>query len=695
MFCSGFYIYRMKKLFLLPLLLITAASSFAAVGDTTVIVAHTLSNMASPPSNDDIWTVFPNTSTTYQRVVMKFTLGCGTPNCSGWDYTVNASLGKKSGTLDSSIVSIDTLTHDTVWNYTDHVNFIEVGRLITPYGTYMAAGSNGFNNAWTHPYYYDVTDYAALLKDSVNVRVHYDGWTDAFSARVEFIFIEGVPTRQVETVREIYNTYIGYPNSAGFESVADAKTFPIAANVTSAKLVLIMTGHGNQGEFDPHYIHWKVNSNEIYSRILWKDDCDVTAVAPQGGTWVFSRANWCPGEKIPVFETDITPYITPGQNVLLDLDFDDFTIQSGASAGYGVSAHLVTYTSQKDNDVMMEEIIAPNNDKPYVHWNPISTTPKVKIKNTGKSTLNYAEISYWVKGGTKWYYEWYGALPSFESELITLPAFDWNGLDTNDRVFYAEAKWPNQVPDEYEFNNKIESKFNMAPKLDSAFFIFFKSNNQPWENKYVVLNEAGDTIRYKTTFAATTNNFDTLRLQPGSYAFDFFDFDSISWGCGDGLSFFLNQNPQACPVGSSCYETNGQLKLRRLNNTSIKDFSTELGRNTHYEFTVGYPLGYNPPKQAPNPPVHTGVSEVNNVSATMNVFPNPAHDVINIEIDLSQKENGLVDVRDITGKLLKQFTVTDVRHYKLSLSSAEFAKGVYFVNFSSKTTRVAKKVVVE
>lgn len=66
----------------------------------------------------------------------------------------------------------------------------------------------------------------------------------------------------------------------------------------------------------------------------------------------------------------------------------------------------------------------------------------MSIKNTGTSNLTYAVISYWVKGGPKWYYEWTGNLLPFETEKITLPAFDWNGLDTSDRVFYAEAKWP-------------------------------------------------------------------------------------------------------------------------------------------------------------------------------------------------------------------------------------------------------------
>lgn len=660
----------------------------AATGDTTVIVVHTLSNLASPPSNDDVWQVFPNNSTTYQKIVMKFTLGCGTPNCSGWDYTVNASLGKKSGTLDSTIVAIDTTTLDTTWSYSPHVDFMEVGRLITPYGTYMANNSNGFNNSWTHPYYYDVTDYASILKDSVNVRVRYDGWTDAFSARIEFIFIEGPPTRTVQKVTEVYNTYIGYPDVTGFESVAVPKQFYIDPSVTSAKVLLIMTGHGSQGEFDPHSFHIKVNNQNVYSRLLWKDDCDITAIAPQGGTWIFSRANWCPGEQVPVFEADITPYITPGQNVVLDLDFDDYTIQSGQGAGYGTSMHLITYTGQKNNDVMLEEIIAPNSDKPYLHFNPICTTPRVKIKNMGKMPLTYAEISYWVENGFKWYYEWTGNLQPFESEIVDLPAFDWVGVDTTAPKFYAEAKWPNQTPDEYALNDKLQSVFKMTPKMDSVFYIFFKANNHPEENWYIVKNEAGDTIVLKNTFTSGATYRDTLHLVPGSYAFDFNDFDNVNWGCGDGISWWLNSQEGL--------ENSGQINLRKLNNQIVKSFNGDFGRNIHYEFTVGYSLGYNTPKLPPTPPIHpTGINDLSALTANMTVFPNPTDDAATVHFNLSVESDCSIQLTDITGRLLQQFNLNAAQDGTVQLSTANLSTGVYFVTLKATGKTLSKKLVVK
>jgi len=673
-----------RFLFLLPLWAASYSEGFGAHGDTTVILAHTQTNLNSPPSDDDEWVVFPNDGRRWQRITMKFTLGCGIPNCSGWDYTVNVRFGKKNGTLDSTVASIDTLTNDTTWNYFDHVEFIEAGRLITPYGTYMANNTNGFNSSWTHPYYYDVTDYAEILKDSVNVRVHYDGWTDAFSATIEFLLIEGEPSRTVSNVVEVYDTYIGYPDKTGFENVATPKSFIIPLNTTTAKLTVIMTGHGSQGEFDPHSFHLKVNGTRVYSRLLWKNDCGMNAIAPQGGTWIFNRANWCPGEKVPVYEIDITPFVTPGQFATIDLDFDDYIVQAGASAGYGTSVHLIIYSAQNTHDAMLEEIIAPNNDKPYLRYNPICTHPIVKIKNMGKFPLTYAEISYWVKGGSKWYYEWTGNLVPFESEIVKLPAFDWNSSVSANTTFIAEVNWPNNMQDEYSWNNRLESQFDITPQLDTTFIILLRTNNRPEENWYVLKNEEGDTLLYKANLAAGTTYRDTVNLPHGSYTLDLYDYDA-QWEGGDGLSWWLNTQQG--------WETAGTFSLRRGNNTLLKNFNADFGSNIHYEFTVGYSLGDNPAKTPPPPPLHpTSISEFP-VAAAINVFPNPASEVLNIKIDLSKQVEGRVVLSDVTGKAVQQLEFNSP-HELFTFSTKNLAAGVYFVTFISGEIRVAKKVIL-
>ena len=656
-------------------------SASANVGDTTIITSHVNTNLNSPPSNDDLWVTFPN-SKTWSKIIMKFTLGCGTPNCSGWDYTVSTSLGKKTGLLDSTIASIDTVAHDTVWTKFDQVKYNEVGRLITPYGTYMAQQSNGFNKLWTHPYYFDLTDYAGTMKDSVSIRIHYDGWTDAFSGKVEFIMVEGTPSRAVLQVNELYNEYITYNDGPSFEAVAIPKSVQIPSGCTSAKLNLIMTGHGSTGEFMPYNYHIKVNGTEVVSRLLWKGDCGINAVSPQGGTWIFNRANWCPGEKINVYELDLSSYITAGQTASIDLDMDDFVLASGESAGYGIASYLICYGSQKNNDVAMEEIIAPSSDKPYLHFNPICGNPIVSIKNFGKNNLTDCDITYWIKGGNKCYYQWHGQLKPFQTARVVLPSFDWSGLDTSDRQFFAEVSWPNGVTDEFSANNLLYAKFNLPPLVDSVFVINLKTNNHPEENKYLIRNENGDTILFKTSLPVSKTVLDTVTLQPGCYSFDFYDYDA-QWEGGDGLSWWLNTQQGL--------ESSGTLAFRRFNNTVIKIFNPDFGSNIHYEFTVGNLLGSFDPKAPCTEPIHTGILSTNEIQ--FSVYPNPATNTFFIKTGTTMA-NAKVTVFDVFGKQMITKQVYLLNSIPLEVNAEVLSNGIYFVNVEYNGIKSVKQISI-
>lgn len=676
----------MRHLFTLAIILFFTISVNAAAGDTTWVTAISNANLNSPPSNDDIWAQLPNGSVNYSRILMKFTLGCGTPDCSNWDYTVKASIGKKTGVMDSTITAIDTLTGDTSWNVFDVIQFYEIGRLITPYGTYMAAGSNGFNSNWTHPFYYDVTDFASLLQDSTLMRITYDGWSDAFSGKIELLYIEGEPSRTVSSIQPIFNGYGNYPSSADFENVVGPQTLSIPAGTTSAKVWVIITGHGSQGEFDPHDLHLKVNSTEIAARLAWKDNCGLNAVFPQGGTWIFNRANWCPGEGVPVMEFDVSNYITAGQNVSIDLDMDDYVVAAGEGAGYIISSYLITYSSQKQHDVMLEEIIAPNNDKPYLRFNPICSKPMVKIKNMGKSNLTYAEISYWVKGGAKCYYEWNGFLPPHQSTEITLPPFDWGGLDTSDKVFYAEARWPNQVPDEYEPNNMLASSFSLPPVLDSTFRITLKTNDHPEENAGGIKDENGNWVFQHLNLAPSTTYTETISLSPGCYVYELTDYDA-NWEGGDGLSWWLNTQQG--------YETAGALQFRKSNNQIIRIFNPDFGNRVHYQFMVGYPLSFGPPKPACEAPIHSAVVEAKTVNSFMDVVPNPGNGKFLVRYGLKNESSyNEIQVFDIFGGRIYQNNLFVEREGNVEVNLSKQAAGVYVVVIRNETETLTQKVLI-
>ena len=56
----------------------------------------------------------------------------------------------------------------------------------------------------------------------------------------------------------------------------------------------------------------------MYTQEIWRDDCGENPLYPQGGTWIYDRANWCPGDKATTREHELTSFIESGQENLID-----------------------------------------------------------------------------------------------------------------------------------------------------------------------------------------------------------------------------------------------------------------------------------------------------------------------------------------------------------------------------------------
>ena len=82
-------------------------------------------------------------------------------------------------------------------------------------------GTNGYTEDWQHVFSYDITDFAHLLVDSVEIDAFYSGWSSGFSATTDFEFIEGIPARNVLAVNNVYKnaaSSYSYSSSSDFET---------------------------------------------------------------------------------------------------------------------------------------------------------------------------------------------------------------------------------------------------------------------------------------------------------------------------------------------------------------------------------------------------------------------------------------------------------------------------------------------
>ncbi|MBT8326491.1 MAG: hypothetical protein KJP21_02130, partial [Bacteroidia bacterium] len=421
--------------------------------DTLSVVAHQNTQMVWHVNYDNK-VHFPTEGKSFRKIYMHFTLGCASSGCSHWDYDVLTQIMHNTGEKDSSISNLDTISEiplvvDTTWNVFDVVEPYELGRLITPYGNYMdfrdyPNGINGFDSSWKHTFIYDVTDYVSLLKDSVIIRAKYNGWSSGFSATIRFDFIEGKPQRNVIDLQNVYSKGGGYQNSEQFESnVIPAKTFKIPEGTKSAQAKVIVTGHGNNessncGEFCDKDYFYKVNGNTEFTYRMWREDCGAVPVRPQGGTYLYPRANWCPGDKVQEQRWELTPFLGE-DSITLDMDIEAYTNAGSGGSSHNISSTVFFYG--EDNyafDTELHTIIAPSNLSEHINYNPSCGDVIVVIKNNSRTPLTYAKIEYGPKGGKMRIGEWNGNLEFEQMDTVYLPPPYWNGIDPSQTRFVAK-----------------------------------------------------------------------------------------------------------------------------------------------------------------------------------------------------------------------------------------------------------------
>ena len=152
--------------------------------------------------------------------------------------------------------------------------------------------------------------------------------------------------RSVHDVKNIWTGDIGW--CANTENDLNERKVLIPADAENSRLKVRLTGHGEDGnncaEFCPNYCYLFIDSVQRYSRQIWRTDCPLNPLYPQGGTWVYERANWCPGAEVTTYDMELTPYVNPGDSALLDLNLNPYNAPGGGSwPNYVTETQLITY----------------------------------------------------------------------------------------------------------------------------------------------------------------------------------------------------------------------------------------------------------------------------------------------------------------------------------------------------------------
>jgi hypothetical protein len=570
-------------------------------------------------------------------------------------YSCTFLLDSAGYTCDSMLLPPDSVIHLVIHDYYsapfEVINRYEMLRFITPYGIGLDLGEEGFT--WI----YDVTDYRPLLKDSVHLTA--GNWQELID--IKFLMIDGTPPRQV---LKIENVWHGDWYLSQFEVKVLPQTIHLDPQAQMFNLRVRTSGHGmggtsNCAEFCPKIHSLDIEGDTIYQWILWKK-CAMNPLYPQGGTWIYDRAAWCPGTEVDTYDNELTPFITPGSGEIT-IDYDS---EYDPGGHYVVETQLFSYSAPSfDLDASVEDIIAPDNRKINNRFNPACGHPVIVIRNNGATSLSSLKINYQINSDTTYSFIWTGNMNFLDTQKVYLPAMRYQDFmsDTLNN-FIVWISEPNGATDEYADNNSMKSHFLPVTVYDTQLIIYLKTNNAASENSYDLLCSNGDTIRHAGNFINNTIYKDTLNLAPGCYELVLHDTDD------DGIDFWANN------------DGTGYFKLKKYLGSIVKTFEPDFGHEVRYQFIMNAPL--------------LALDEKQNI-CNIAFYPNPNKGTFILSFIIQGRQDFTIEISDIVGKIIYSRFLTGITTGEHEVSFSPPAPGVYFIRIKNSGMMFTGKLVIE
>jgi hypothetical protein len=441
---------------------------------------------------------FPHPVRTWSKILMVKTLRCDSATaadrfpCGEWDYHTHTSL---------------ILERDSV------EELMELAAFITPYGIRLDLTDDGWE--WVT----DVSDYAPLL---TGTRKLIAGNNQEL-LDLKFLFIAGTPPREVISVENLWETKLYRYDALALDSVLTARKLLLNPDAAGFKLKARISGHGHEGpfnccEWDPKTHGYVINGDEKYRWIVWTD-CGFNALYPQGGTWPFDRAGWCPGTFVDEHSVELTGRYFPGDSITIDYDIEMFRDNGEGKGEFRMAHQLITYGPRRFRyDAEITEIISPNALDRYRRVNPSCSQGRIVIRNNGAMPLTEATII-WSEGKKRsrgHFVPWQGLLLPGQSDTVTFPV---RLRGAPGESFSAYIFLPKGCADEVPHNNIMCSTTPAIDTWPANIALRFETNdqNRARENAWTLTGNQGIRIAQSTAMADDSVYVTPLNLKPGCY----------------------------------------------------------------------------------------------------------------------------------------------------------------------------------
>lgn len=563
----------------------------------------------------------------------------------------NQNVYNENGAVVRTIPSANngTITISPLNFYQKSPQKVELMSFVTPYGIGLNFGNQG--KVWE----FDVTDYVHQLKGRKRLTMERGGENQE-DMDIQFVFYEGTPARNVLSLQQIWPVTHSSYSDINSNKVYEPRTIKMQANASSFKIRSAITGHGQEGEFILRSHNLNLNGGPAeFQWDVWKG-CSLNPIIAQGGTWIYDRAGWCPGAPTDVQEWNASSFLQAGQ----DASFDYGVSNAPGDSRYIANHQLVQYGGENFAlDAAVIQVAAPGTLTEFSRRNPACMNPNIRIQNTGAMPLTSLTINFGLEGNPMSTFQWTGNLNFMQSEevILNLP-----NLGVTPGTFLVTVSNPNGGTDEYANNNTIRSDYEAPMVMPSKFIIELKSNSAPSENEYQLVDASGQLIHFRGDLSSNTIYRDTVTLEDGCYEFSLTDLG------GDGLSWWAN-----------AAQGTGYIRFRKeSNNAIIKTFNADFGGEVYQQFAVN---------------TVTANSALVSEIADLQLFPNPASNLLHIDIGLSQTGTGIIEITDLLGKSHFQKEGTFRQSESIEVPVSHLSSGIYLVSLQIGGQRFVKRFV--
>lgn len=569
-----------------------------------------------------------------------------------WEATPQLVLNEQGEVIDMIEVDVDDVLEiqDLVY-YNFYPAKYEIMSFVTPYGIGLNLGANG--KTWI----FDITDFQPILQGSKRLLMDQGGEYQE-EMDIRFAFVHGTPTRNVLDIQQVWPVrQYNYTNILN-NSQLEPRTIAVAPEVKSIKTRVATTGHGQEGEFISRTHSININGGPTeFTWPVWKA-CSENPVYPQGGTWIYDRAGWCPGAPTDLQEFEIMDFVQNKSEFTIDYGLNTAT----GDSRYIVNTQVVKYGAMNFNlDAALEQIITPSPNVAHTRKNPICSNPIIEFKNNGTTDIQEVTFSYGINDIATNTYTWKGSLKPLQKQTIALPDIQVATF-VDGKTFFVEIAAVNNQSDENDQNNRLVSAIAPVRNFNSGIIVSIMTNGAPHETKWTLKDANGTIIKSsRANMQAFTVYNDTIPNLNGCYQLQFTDSDH------DGISWWANS------------DGNGYIRAKGLTGGWL-EFQPDFGGEYTFNFTCGD---------------LTSVKDASNQeNIEISIAPSITNDFSKLSLEGLSGEI-LVEVHNSNGRLIQKEVLYlfdgDIHDTFVDLSNQ--SSGLYFITVKHQSIIKTLKII--